>query len=316
LRGVISELYKSPLPVLADQDGYSSFVTAEDVYLLYRGLLYDPGMWPVLAKVLASAASGDGTILRAAVPLPGSLIRGDRSLATENVFNRTTQITDGTEVTQSILCGDQSAETLATLKNSTNEWWVQYADKVSSAFLKCCDHRNDQQFMTPPLVSLLQVRKEGWTTTEYLLNLVHGCRSYQTVSYERYAGPFSVAQGLRPFKNTILLVGNTHDPITPSGARTMAEGFGEESASLLINDARGHTTLYESSVSRHSRSRNRTPAASTDNFLSFVDQGVHRCRDLGVPGERDAASVRYDLRSGRATRLPSRGSLLRRWERD
>jgi hypothetical protein len=131
VRGVVSQAYNSPLPVLADQDGYSSFVTGADVYLLYRSALYDPSTWSTLAKVFASASSGDGTVLRAAVPLPGSLIRGDRSLATENVLNRTTENTDGTEVTHSIVCGDQSAELLAELKNSTNDWWVQYADKVS-----------------------------------------------------------------------------------------------------------------------------------------------------------------------------------------
>ena len=85
--------------------------------------------------------------------------------------------------------------------------------------------------------------------TEFLLTLLHGCRSYRETAIERYAGPFSVADGLKPLKNKVLFIGNTFDPITPlEWADAMAKKFGDENASLLVHDARGHTSLAEPDV--------------------------------------------------------------------
>lgn len=67
--------------------------------------------------------------------------------------------------------------------------------------------------------------------------------------FERYVGPWTLKDGLRQTKNKVLWVGNTYDPVTPlASAKRMAEGFGRESGSLLIQDGRGHCTLAEPSL--------------------------------------------------------------------
>ena len=89
-----------------------------------------------------------------------------------------------------------------------------------------------------------QVERNDFTSGNALIQLAHACRQYKDGAFERYAGPFSVAEGLRPLRNKILFVGNSFDPATPlESAKRMAADFGEENASLLISDGRGHTTL-------------------------------------------------------------------------
>lgn len=72
-------------------------------------------------------------------------------------------------------------------------------------------------------------------------------RSFCTIEpFERYLGPWTRAEGLQKPANPILLVNNVADPCTPlASARSVAAGFGNESAVVLVNSAFGHTTLAQ-----------------------------------------------------------------------
>ncbi|KAI0698769.1 TAP-like protein-domain-containing protein [Earliella scabrosa] len=64
------------------------------------------------------------------------------------------------------------------------------------------------------------------------------CSVWQERAVERYHGPFN-----KTLANRILVVGNTHDPITPfHGAKTLADLLGDQAAFVRVNGF-GHTTI-------------------------------------------------------------------------
>ena len=73
------------------------------------------------------------------------------------------------------------------------------------------------------------------------------CRHWSSVASEVYRGPWTKETGLRKTKFPVLFFSNTADPVTPlSAAISMSRGFGNESASLLIQNGYVHTPSLES----------------------------------------------------------------------
>ena len=158
---LLHQLWLSPLPIPKDADGYSSFFTATDALFLvsarlsarrpyaftlhaltpsslhayfaqFLSSLYNPPSWQILAQAFAMAIEGDGVLLRALYPLDPTIVRGDRSLANENIFNRTTG--GGFENGQTIYCADQANDGPGwqPYRNGSNDAWVGLLERVST----------------------------------------------------------------------------------------------------------------------------------------------------------------------------------------
>ncbi|KAF8593652.1 hypothetical protein BDV93DRAFT_221532, partial [Ceratobasidium sp. AG-I] len=73
--------------------------------------------------------------------------------------------------------------------------------------------------------------------------VVGACRGWSFLANQRYTGPWTVAEGLQKTRFPILFLSQDADPVTPlSSAVKMSRGFGNESATLLIQQGYGHCT--------------------------------------------------------------------------
>lgn len=75
-------------------------------------------------------------------------------------------------------------------------------------------------------------------------------RSHCTLEpFEAYSGPWTRKDGLKKLARPILFVNNVADPCTPlASAQSIARGFGNDSASVLINEGYGHTSMSQVSA--------------------------------------------------------------------
>ncbi|QRW05705.1 alpha/beta hydrolase family protein [Ceratobasidium sp. AG-Ba] len=75
------------------------------------------------------------------------------------------------------------------------------------------------------------------------------CNGWSFRSSQRYTGPWTTAKGLKKTRFPILFMSLDADPVTPlSTAIKMAKGFGDESASLLVQKGFGHCTTAHPSL--------------------------------------------------------------------
>jgi len=210
---VIESLIKKPLSV--PFSGQSGIATASDArYLIFRGL-YAPKGWSDIATAIAEAEQGNGTMLLRPLAIT------DRKDMRDNIFNRWTTRAGSEVSTEAIMCGDTDPS-------------VSHA--ASSASTKSINDYSKE-------LAKLSITGENWA------QWVGRCRIWNITATESYRGPWKVEDGLKKTKFPVLFLGNTADPVTPlSAAKDMSKGFGNESATLLIQDGYGHCSLAHPSL--------------------------------------------------------------------
>ncbi|KAG9084527.1 hypothetical protein FRC07_013615, partial [Ceratobasidium sp. 392] len=133
----------------------------------------------------------------------------------ENAFNRSMQRYSTRESITSILCSDAAA---------TNLTVNQYTDYFRE-------------------LGKTSLAGHPWA------KIFGHCNGWPFRSSQRYTGPWTVAKGLKKTKFPILFMSLDADPVTPlAAAAKMAKGFGNESATLLVQEGFGHCTTSHPSL--------------------------------------------------------------------
>ncbi|EJT99865.1 alpha/beta-hydrolase [Dacryopinax primogenitus] len=222
--------------------GTSGIITASDVRFHIFLALYKPTRWQQLAQKMVDAERGDGS----AFILPPLLT--DRRDMQDNIFHRYAARVGGPLTTVAIQCGDTDLSVLHA--NMSAQAISEYSRELAST----------------------SIIGESWQIW------IGRCRAWNITATETYKGPWRAEDGLKKTKFPILFVGNTADPVTPlSAAEDMVERFGNESASLLIQDGYGHCSLAHPSLCTARRiadyfidgvvPKHRTICKSEDGFI-------------------------------------------------
>ncbi|KAG8755976.1 hypothetical protein FRC11_005620, partial [Ceratobasidium sp. 423] len=213
LDALYTRLGKEPV-VVGDSLTGPGIVQAQNVQSAIFFSMYSPHTWPALAQTLAALEQGNG---RDFYPSINGMVYGAvPEPYTQNVFNRSMQrFTDTTESLYPIMCGDSPQI------NITVEGYADYFRDVGK--------------FSP--------------MGEQLALDVGVCRGWSFRATERYTGPWTIEKGLNKTRFPILFVSLDADPVTPlPSAVKMSRGFGSDSATLLIQQGFGHTSIAHPSL--------------------------------------------------------------------
>ncbi|CEL53964.1 hypothetical protein RSOLAG1IB_06747 [Rhizoctonia solani AG-1 IB] len=213
LESLYSQLAQEPLIVPDSRTAGSGFLKASDVQYLIFSVLYDPTVWRTLGDLLVQVERGNGVnAYNALYSLFAQVIPRSYN---ENIYNRSMQSYGTAESFYPILCGDSS------YLNITNDRYSNYIRELGR----------------------ISPAGEQWA-----LN-VGGCREWSFRARERYTGPWSREDGLKKTRFPILFVSLDADPVTPlPSAVKMGRAFGNESATLLIQQGYGHCSIAHPSL--------------------------------------------------------------------
>ncbi|KDN37708.1 hypothetical protein RSAG8_09976, partial [Rhizoctonia solani AG-8 WAC10335] len=171
--------------------------------------MYTPSDWPALAQALVMLEQGNG---QDSYPIVNGIIYGAvPEPYAQNVFNRSMQRypANTRESQYPVLCGD--------------------SPQLDMTVEEYADYFREMGKLSP--------------LGEQLALVTGGCRGWPFRATERYTGPWTIEKGLNKTRFPILFVSLDADPITPLAAAVkMSRGFGNESASLLIQQGFGHTS--------------------------------------------------------------------------
>ncbi|KAF8608855.1 alpha/beta-hydrolase [Ceratobasidium sp. AG-I] len=206
LNRLYARLRDEPMTV-ADSIAGPGVFRASDLKERMFHALYYPSSWSYFAQYLAELERGNATNVYGAAYVPYYNIR-HRNF-TDNVFGRHMEVGGLPTVQPSIMCSDSPQV------NVTIDEYVKYFHELS---------------------------KIGPTGDRWGIN-VGICRNWPFRAIERYTGPWTVADGLKKTKFPILFMSTEADPVAPlSSAIKMSNGFGHESAVLLVQKGPGHLT--------------------------------------------------------------------------
>ncbi|KAG8729448.1 hypothetical protein FRC11_008765 [Ceratobasidium sp. 423] len=212
LNNLFAKLSNEPLTV-PDSAGGSGIIKASDLQLAFMGTFYTPVVWSDFAQALAQLERGNGSSLYTMLYSPYSKIVPKPY--NQNIFNRSMQEVNTQESLYPILCSDSSP------LNITIDAYVEYIRELGK----------------------ISPVGEQWAVTG------GGCQSWPFRAQERYTGPWTVDKGLKKTKFPILFIGGDADPVTPlASAVKMSSGFGNESATLLIQHGYGHCSIANPSL--------------------------------------------------------------------
>ncbi|KAJ1301706.1 hypothetical protein OPQ81_008940 [Rhizoctonia solani] len=212
LDSIFAKLSKQPL-IVPDSAAGSGILKASDLQLAFLSTFYTPVVWSDFAQALAQLERGNGSALYTMLYLPYSKI--DPKPYNQNVFNRSMQEVDTRESLYPILCGDSSP------LNITIDAYAEYIRELGK----------------------ISPVGEQWAV------IGGGCHSWPFRAQERYTGPWTVEKGLKKTKFPILFISGDADPVTPlASAVKMSNGFGNESATLLIQHGYGHCSFTNPSI--------------------------------------------------------------------
>ncbi|KAF8608852.1 alpha/beta-hydrolase [Ceratobasidium sp. AG-I] len=206
LNALYARLRDGPMSV-PDSSAGPGILTASDLKSVVFFGLYSPVVWPGIAQDLAEVERGNAANVYAYVHmLYGTIEPGN---FTDNVYGRYKEKYGLPSTTPSIMCSDSPQA------NVTLDQYIAYFHELSE----------------------LSPTGEQWA-------LYFGkCRGWPFRAIERYTGPWTVADGLKKTKFPILFMSLDADPVTPlRSAVKMSEGFGSESAVLLVQQGFGHCT--------------------------------------------------------------------------
>ncbi|QRV76812.1 alpha/beta hydrolase family protein [Ceratobasidium sp. AG-Ba] len=198
LDAILNRLGDQPL-VVADSATGSGIVTAADLQTLLLAELYHPNQWPKLMEQLTILEQGDGEALyRYSYDLLANLTYVPYD---QNVFNRSMQRYSFQESLRMILCSDTAPT------NTSVEAHTKYFREIGK----------------------ISPVGESWAS------LLGFCNGWSFRAKQRYTGPWTSEKGLKKTRSPILFLSLDADPVTPlSSAIKMSEGFGKDSASLLV----------------------------------------------------------------------------------
>ncbi|KZT62530.1 alpha/beta-hydrolase [Calocera cornea HHB12733] len=218
---MVELLLEQPVPV--SWGGVTSgIITASDVIQGVFKVLYAPKKWPILASALAALEEGDPYPLAAYVNEPAP--QGDPLTARrdplDNVFKRHMTKTWSTIAGDAIMCSDTD-QTVSHAGFPDSTAFAEYSRELGK----------------------LSVTGERWAHS------IGRCRLWNITATEAYRGPWNVEEGLKQTNFPVLFLGVTADPVTPlSAAKDMSAGFGNISATLLIQDGFGHCSTAHPSL--------------------------------------------------------------------
>ncbi|KAF8608853.1 alpha/beta-hydrolase [Ceratobasidium sp. AG-I] len=207
LNALYARLRDDPMTV-ADSLAGPGVLKASDLKGMIFVALYSPYLWQDVAQHLAEVEQGNpanlyGLIYQQFYNIP------HRNF-TDNVFDRHMEEYGLSTAFPSIICSDSSQV------KATVEEYIKYSHE------------------------LLDISPTGdeWATTIGL------CNNWPFRAIERYSGPWTVAKGLKKTKFPILFMSTSADPVTPlASAVKISKGFGNKSATLLVQKGPGHTTI-------------------------------------------------------------------------
>ncbi|CAE6463603.1 unnamed protein product [Rhizoctonia solani] len=210
LSALYARLGEEPL-VVADTSSGPGIIQAHHMQYLMFTYMYVPGLWADLASALADLEKGDGYAIYSYVFWQyADPARITPAPYTQNVYNRSMQVSNTRESTYPIMCSD------ALPLNITIDEYADYFREIGK----------------------LNSMGEQWAL------IMGGCRDWSFRANERYNGPWTVEKGLKKTRFPILFVSLDADPVTPlPSAIKMSRGFGNESASLLIQEGTAHPSL-------------------------------------------------------------------------
>ncbi|KAM0755476.1 alpha/beta-hydrolase [Meredithblackwellia eburnea MCA 4105] len=204
-------LHMTPLPV-TNPSGTGVLTASSIQHAIFRGM-YAPKGWPSLALAIAQAEKGNGTLLWER--LNGwELAEKDPK---ENVFGRSMDRLGSGLLCHSIMCSETDPSVLT---DTSPETLIRYVRDMGER----------------------SISGEPWS------GWIAQCRYWSHHAKDVFRGPWTVATGFRKTNFPVLFVGMTADPATPlSAAQSMSQGFGAESASLLIQNGYGHCSIAQPS---------------------------------------------------------------------
>ncbi|KAG8788256.1 hypothetical protein FRC12_014787, partial [Ceratobasidium sp. 428] len=213
LNAIYARLGDRPL-VVADSPVGPGIFTASNLQKLILPLLYKPVTWPSLMQILTSVEQGDATSAYTAVYSPYMNVIPQPY--NQNVFNRSMQHHFLSRESQySVLCADTAPTNIS-------------VDEYTNYFRE---------------MGKLSPTGENWA------RVVGGCNGWSFQANQRYKGPWSVEDGLKKTRFPILFLNLDADAVTPlSTAVRMSERFGQESATLLVQQGFGHCTFTHPSL--------------------------------------------------------------------
>ncbi|KAG9098181.1 hypothetical protein FRC06_006668 [Ceratobasidium sp. 370] len=211
LNAIITRVDNEPM-VIADSPFGPGILTASGLQALLLAVLYSPALWSGAMQVLTSVERGNGTDAYAALY---PQINIDYQPYNLNVFNRSMQRYPTRESIRPILCGDAAATNISV--NALTDYFRELG-KISPV-------------------------GEQWA------KILGACNGWAFRSSQRYTGPWTTAKGLKKTRFPVLFLSLDADPVTPlSSAVKMSRGFGNESATLLVQQGFGHCTTSHPSL--------------------------------------------------------------------
>ncbi|GAA5865149.1 hypothetical protein JCM1840_003923 [Sporobolomyces johnsonii] len=223
IEALYEKLRMAPHPVGVSALG-PGIVTASDVQYTIFHALYSPKTWPHMAQLLASLEAGNGTAM---YETAGKWTKDlARKSPFKNPFHRSMETSMASGVV--VMCGDTDPEVIR--KDTSVETLWKYMRSL----------REDTRSPTADMWSI-------W---------ISQCRHWCAEPIETYRGPWTVEDGLKKTAYPMVLFSQTADPVTPlSAARKMAEGFGRDSATLLVQNGFGHCSLAHPSLCTAKKAR-------------------------------------------------------------
>ncbi|BGP48868.1 hypothetical protein JCM10450v2_004747 [Rhodotorula kratochvilovae] len=214
---LLERLREEPLPVGTSAVG-PGVLSASDVQYTVFHALYQPRHWPHMAQMLADTERSNGSEMFAVANVGASALSRKPFARKHSPFHRATGSMLAS--TAAIMCGDTDP---APLQNSTT--------------------RGLWEFMRELRETTRSPTADIWTI--WMMQ----CRHWGTQAIEAYRGPWSVKDGLKKTNFPIVFLSLTADPVTPlSAARKMQAGFGNDSATLVVQDGFGHCSLAQPSL--------------------------------------------------------------------
>ncbi|KAH8915232.1 hypothetical protein BT69DRAFT_1272046 [Atractiella rhizophila] len=215
IAAVSASLLESPLPV-ASMDGVD-ILTASQLHKAIFLSLYNPDSWQRLAQGLSEAEDGEGYMIWR-MNQPGSKDTFVHKKWDENILRRPMNVEAAVQ-SRHIMCADTNPKIFKNFKPKDLQVYLRRLNKLSTF------------------------------VGEYWALWVTSCAGWDFEPFEAYRGPWTVEEGTRKTSFPILFIGNTYDPVTPlSAAKSMSKGFGNDSASLLIQNGYGHCSVAQPSI--------------------------------------------------------------------
>ncbi|KAK0545710.1 hypothetical protein OC846_005555 [Tilletia horrida] len=209
---VLAELRKLPQAAWHPELG-AGLVTYESLVNILFTSMYSPGSWSRTAKMLKGLLEGNNTLTFAAHEWQYDPVEGDTVHAYSWPGIEAPQATTA-ELIYQIVCADSY--------DYKREPWNYWLDFYQAA------------------------RNRSWIWPDSFFQVILACRTYNNSfgpPKEVYRGNFTAK-----LKNPLLLVGGTHDPVTPIfNVRLVQDEWGKENIRTVLHHGYGHTAIKDPS---------------------------------------------------------------------